>query len=173
MSGPRPLNPKGDSALRSKIRFLFTKDYVGRTAGLWLQQMLPRIYSQDLLSYTYLKASKIAFFPTRIRLPNVDTTKFSFRPSTVRFVHCQPMLQLLRSFDDFSVMPYFGRSCPEERMQRVNSDHCSYSSSDQTPAPKSFSSRPRPPRVAGPDYCTWNNPSSRLRDIVVFSSFCC
>ena len=63
--------------------------------------------AQDRISYTCPKASKIAFFPNMDQIANRRYNQISFRRSTVRFVHCQPMLQLLRSFEDFWVMPIF------------------------------------------------------------------
>ena len=62
---------------------------------MWEEQMVlvaTEDVAQDLISYTCPKASKIAFSPTRIKLPNFDTNQTWFRRSTVRFVHCQPML---------------------------------------------------------------------------------
>ncbi len=59
-----------------------------------------------------------------------------------------------------------------EKVQRFNSDHCSCFFSHRTPGPTSSSSRPRPPRAAGPGCYTASSPSSQLRDIVAsFSSY--
>ena len=63
--------------------------------------------AQDLISYTCPKASKLAFSPNMNQLAKRRYNQTWLRRSTVRFVHCQPMLQLLRSFEDFLLMPYF------------------------------------------------------------------
>ena len=63
--------------------------------------------AQDRISYTCPKASKIAFSPNMDQIAKRRYNQISFRRSTVRFVHCQPMLQLFKSFEDFWVMPIF------------------------------------------------------------------
>ena len=148
--------------------------YLPRT--MWEEQVVwvaAEYVAQDLISYTCQKASKIAFLPDMDQVAKRRYNRIWFRRSTVLFVHCQPMLQLFEKLRGLFGDAVFQRSCPKERVQSFNSDHCWYSSSGQTPAPTSSSSRPRPPRVARPDYCIWSNLSSRLRNIVAFSSFCC
>ena len=59
-----------------------------------------------------------------------------------------------------------------EKVQHFNSDHYSCFFSHRTPGLTSSSSRPRPPRAAGPGCYTASSPSSQLRDIVAsFSSY--
>ena len=124
--------------------------------------------AQDLISYICPKANKIAFFSDVNQSAKRRYNQIWLRRPTVCFVHAETFKKRRGLFGD----AIFQRSWPKGRVQSFNSDHCSYSSSDQTPAPTSSASRPRPPRVAGPDYCTSSNPSSRLRDIVAFYSFC-
>ena len=154
-----------------RARFDF---YLPRT--MWEEQMVlvaADDVAQDLISYTCPKASQIAFFPDMDQV-----AKARYNQSSVSRVHC-PFCTLPTDAATFKKLrgllgdAIFQRSCPKGRVQSVNSDHCSYSSSDQTPAPTSSSSKPRPPQVAEPDYCTSSNPSSRLRNIVASSSFCC
>ena len=154
---------------RAKFGSYLPSDYVGRTGGLGCSRgCCP---GSKILHMS--KGKQNRFFPR-----HESSCQTSIQSNLLSPVHC-PFCTLPTDATTFKKLrglfgdAIFQRSCPKGRVQSFNSDHCSYSSSDQTPAPTSSSSRPRPPRVAGPDYCTWSNLSSRLRNIVAFSSFCC
>ena len=153
---------------KGKIRFLSTTDY---GMNRWFLVAAEDV-AQDLISYICPKASRIAFFPRHGSSRQILIQAMFVSPVNCQFCTLPTDAATFKTLQGSLYDGISPRSCPKGRGESFTSDHCSYSSSDRTPALTSSFSRPRPPRVAGLDYYTLSNPSSWLRSIVGFSSFC-
>ncbi len=132
----------------------------------WLQTMLPDSIPEKQACHLFPPSSRSVLHKSSRPLSFVDSQSFLYiahgSPSAENAYH------ELRGLFAYALTP----KSMAEKVQHFNSDHYSCFFSHRTPGLTSSSSRPRPPRAAGPGCYTASSPSSQLRDIVAsFSSY--